>query len=81
MSVGENHGAARLKYFRDRAEIMEHFKISRTRWFIHRSGDHVYAESDLGNTIWAKTILELQTLLESAGVDPRDIKIIREEFK
>ena len=80
MSAGEYH-AAKRKYFRDRSEIMDLFKISRTRWFIHRSGDHVYAESDLGNTIWAKTILELQTLLESGGVDPRDIKIIREEFK
>ena len=80
MSAGEYH-AAKNKYFRDRSEIMDLFKISRTRWFIHRSGDHVYAESDLGNTIWAKTILELQKLLESGGVDPRDIKIIREEFK
>ena len=73
--------AAENKYYHDRGQIMDMFKLSRTRWYVRRYGSHVIAESDLGNQIWAKTLHELQDVLSNAGVDPRDIKINLEEFK
>ena len=74
MQNSEEH-AAKKKYYRDRARLMDLFHLGRSRWTIRSSGDCVYAESDLGNTVWSKDINELQDVLEKAGVDQRDIKI------
>ena len=67
--------AARMKYNRDLAKLADLFHVSRTKWTIRRSGQCVFAVSDLGNTIWAKNFKELEDVLEKAGVDQNDIKI------
>ena len=65
-----------LKYYRDRAALMDFFGVVRTKWTVTRYGDCVVATSTMGNQIWAKNVAEIGELLHDAGVDDRDIKVL-----
>lgn len=67
--------SGKVKYYRDRATLMDLFNLSRSKWTITRFGDCLVATSSLGNQIWGKTVAEIGDLLEQAGVDESDIKI------
>ena len=67
-------GRGEVKYYRDRADLMNFFGVARTKWTVTRYGECVVATSSLGNQIWAKNVAEIGELLHDAGVDDRDIR-------
>ena len=64
----------KMKYYRDRGDLMDLFGVVRSKWTIMRYGECLVATSSMGNQIWAKNIAEMRDLLLNAGVDQRDIR-------